>query len=285
VRTAKVRDRTLVSAKETMATAKPPMRMGDDVAGQEPGEGKAREAFRNRTQHLDARVVGEVQPAGKDRGADDGDQNDGNALVALEQEDDGERADAERGGGPVRFAGEQGLRDRPEVTQRPGAVDLDVEQFGQLADQNGEGDAVHIAVADRLGEQFGDETKAGDAGEYADQAGDDGHGGRQRHRPRRIAERQGQNDAEDDRGERRIRSEHEDAAGTEQRVDEKRDDGGVKTVNRRHARSDGISDAHRYEHGRKDDAGDDVVLQPGRFVTPKHVHARDPVEPVLSAEG
>ena len=96
--------------------------------------------------------------------------------------------------------------------------------------------------------------------------GDDRHRARDRDRSRGIARGQGQDDAKDDRRKRGIRPEDQDAARTEKRIDEQRDDRRVEAVDRGHAGCDRISDADRHQHRRQDDAGDDVIAQPGELI-------------------
>ena len=82
----------------------------------------------------------------------------------------------------------------------------------------------------------------------------------------RIAGRQRQHDGEDDRRERGIRPQHQDAAGPEHRVGQQRHDRRVEPVDARQARRDRVGDADRHQHGRQHEPGHEVVAQPGRFV-------------------
>ena len=158
------------------------------------------------------------------------------------------------------------LGDPHEVAQRPGAVDRKAEQLGQLADQHRERDAVHVAVADRLGQQLGDESQAHDADQDAHQPRHHRHQARHRHGAHRVAGRQRQHDREDHRGERGVRPEHQDAARAEQGVGEQRDDGGVQAVDPRDARGHGVGDADRDQHRGQHQARHQVARQPGRLV-------------------
>ena len=79
--------------------------------------------------------------------------------MRLQDQDHEQRDKSQNGAGPVRVALCEGLSDRPQVTQRPRALDLEAEKLWQLTDQDRECDAVHVAIADRLGEELGDEAE------------------------------------------------------------------------------------------------------------------------------
>ena len=85
----------------------------------------------------------------------------------------------------------------------PSLIDREAEELGQLADQHRQRNAVHVAVADRLGQQFGDEAQPRDARQDADQPRDDRHHAGQRDGASGIAAGQRKDDAEYDRGQRR----------------------------------------------------------------------------------
>ncbi len=99
----------------------------------------------------------------------------------------------------------------------------------------------------------------------ADDARDDGH--RARPGRRRAPDRRptaATTTARISGRQRRIRPQHQDAAGPEQRVGEQRDDGRVEAVDAGHARGHGIGDADRHQHGGEHQPGDDVVAQPSQ---------------------
>jgi hypothetical protein len=74
--------------------------------------------------------------------------------------------------------------------------------LGSWADQHGQGDAIHVAVADRLGEELGDEPEPRDTRQDADDTGDDRHHPGQRDRALRVAGGQRRDHAEDNGGQR-----------------------------------------------------------------------------------
>jgi hypothetical protein len=104
-----------------------------------------------------------------------------------------------------------------------------IEQLRDLAQDHRERDAVHIAIADRLREELGDEPEARESGRNAHDAGHD------RHRPARAERTVGitggyrQDDRENHGRQRRVRSEDENAARTEQGIREQRHDRRVET--------------------------------------------------------
>ena len=128
-----------------------------------------------RTQHLYRRRLVEAQHTNHDSGGHNGDQEPGNPLEGLEQQDRRQRARADREGGPVGFAAEDRFDDLLEIAQRPDAVDRKAEELRQLADQHRERDAVHVAVADRFRQELRDESKPHHADQDAHQPRHHGH--------------------------------------------------------------------------------------------------------------
>ncbi len=167
----------------------------------------------------------------------------------------------------------------PQVEQRPDAVNRGPEQLRQLADQHRERNAVHVAVADGLRQQLGDETEARQSRGHAHQARHQRHHAGQRDRPHRVACRKWQQNSEDHGCQRRIRPQHQDATGAEQRVGEQRHDGGVQSVDSRHARCHGISDSDRHQHRGQHQSRHQVTRQPCALVAREHLQARQPAPP------
>ncbi|MNG97858.1 hypothetical protein D3C79_569810 [compost metagenome] len=178
------------------------------------------------------------------------------------------------------LACQQCLCQVPQIAQRPLAIDGQAEQFGQLADQHGEGDAVHVAVADRLGQQFGDEAQAQQPGDHAERPGHQGHHAGDGDGPLRVAGGVLHHHGQDRRGQCRVRAQHEDAAGAEQGVGQQWDDGRVEAVDTRYAGGFGVGDAHGHEHGGEHQAGSDVLGQPGALVVQQGDQAGQPALPV-----
>ncbi len=110
----------------------------------------------------------EVEQADNDGGTDDGDQDAGHAPAAPQQQDGRQCSQANRKSHPIHPAGQDGSADRPQVPQGARALDREAEQLRELADQDGQGDAVHIAIADRLGQELGHEAQARQPGQDQD---------------------------------------------------------------------------------------------------------------------
>jgi hypothetical protein len=72
----------------------------------------------------------------------------------------------------------------------------------QLTQQHGERNAVHVAVANRLRQQLNDKAESCQAGDDANDTGNQRHHSSKSHRTIRISSRERQNNCEDDRSER-----------------------------------------------------------------------------------
>ena len=150
-----------------------------------------------------------------------------------------------------------------------------------MADQYGQRNSVHIAVPYRLGEKLGHKTQARDAGQNEYRPRNDRHHGSERCGAKRIATRQRQDNAEDDSCQGRVRAQHENAAGAEQRVGQQRYDRCVETVDAGQARRCRVGNSNRDQHGRQDESSEDIVRKPRRLISTKGVDSRQPMDPFL----
>ena len=91
-------------------------------------------------------------------------------------------------------------------------------------------------------------------------------GGREGRGAGRVDSRQRQHARGDQRGERRVRPEHEEPRRADHGIDEERHDGRVQTVHRREPGCLGVAHACRYEQAGEHETGADVVPQPGSGV-------------------
>ncbi|MNQ79353.1 hypothetical protein D3C85_942970 [compost metagenome] len=256
---------------------------GTQVVQRQPGQAETGQALGQGTQYLEA--IGRVQVKAADHqgGGHHRDEDTGHAVKAREPEDDRQRTDADGEGRPVGLTFKHCLTEGQDVAQRAAAVDGDAEQLGRLADQHGEGDAVHVAIADRLGQQFGDEPQAQQPGTDADQARHQGHGTGQRDGAHGVASGQRQDHGDDDRRQRRVGAQYQDAAGAEQGIGQQRNDRGVQAVDARNPRGLGIGDAHRDQHGGQHQAGNQVLRQPGGLVAAQQLQPWQPALPAGQA--
>ena len=101
----------------------------------------------------------------------------------------------------------------------------------------------------------------------------------QRRPPAADRPRQRQDDRQDHGRERGIRSEDQDAARAEKGIGQERNDRGIESVDPWQPGRLGIRDADRHEHRRQDEAGDDVVSQPGPLVMAKRAQPGNPAHP------
>ncbi|MNZ79064.1 hypothetical protein D3C78_976580 [compost metagenome] len=251
---------------------------GGDVDAAEPGQDEAGQPLGQVAQHLDAELV-QVEEANQHGREDHHDENAGQLLEGFEQQDQRQAAAADGKAVPVGLASGDGLDQMPQIEQGAFALDGDAEQLGHLGDQHDQGDAVHVAVADRLGQQLGDEAQAQQADDDANHAGYHRHHAGQGDRAHRVAAGEWQHHGEDRRGERRIRAEHQNAAGAEQRIGQQRNDGGIQAVDARHPGRLGVGDADRHQHGGQHQAGGQILGQPLGAILSEHQQARQPAQP------
>src|SRR6516165_1480351 len=101
-----------------------------------------------------------MKPSDDGSCSDNRNQDARHPLVVLEQQDDDQRAKSDSECDPICLSVEDGISDCPEVAQRALALNGKPEELWQLADQNSQCNAVHVAVADWLGEKFGHKAEA-----------------------------------------------------------------------------------------------------------------------------
>ena len=154
-----------------------------------------------RAEHGHAEAACQVQCGNEDGRAHHGDQDSGKLWTPLENQNQRQRAGADRKRRDVRLSGGDRPANRQDLPARTFGINRKAEQLGNLTQEHRQRDAVHVAVADRLREQFGDETEPRQAGGHADDARDDRHHAGQRDRAFRAARRQRQHDGQDHGGE------------------------------------------------------------------------------------
>ena len=133
-------------------------------------DGERREALGQDPDQADA-VVGQVEDRrGGDREHHHDEHRRDLRQPPLQHQDQHDPGDADRGRGGHRLAVGQALDEADDLTDQVVGVDLEPEQLGQLADQDGQRQAVHVADHRRLGDQVGDEAELGHGGQDHDRA-------------------------------------------------------------------------------------------------------------------
>jgi hypothetical protein len=163
-------------------------------------------------QPRDAGAAREVKHRDGHRRGRDRDQQARKTWPSLQDENQYQRASANRKRGDVRASGPDLVDDSKQLTYRSVCLHREAEELRDLTQHDGERDPVHVPVADRFREQLGDEAEARESSRRAHRAGDDRHQSANRDRALRIAGRQRQHHRQDHRGERRVRSKHQNTA-------------------------------------------------------------------------
>ena len=140
-----------------------PERAGEQepqVAERHGRKGEGREPLGSVADQVDA-PAGEVERAdGRDR-QDDGDEHGREGRPqALETEDQRQARDADRQRRADGLAVADAADERARLADQAVRVDGEPEQLGQLADEDGEREAVHVPDLRRLRQQVGDEARA-----------------------------------------------------------------------------------------------------------------------------
>ena len=149
------------------------------------------------------------------------------------------------------------------------------EQFGQLPNEDGDREAIHVADLDLFGQQVRDEPEFAETESDFDRADHQRHHPGERDRGRRIAGHEQRRDGrEDQRRHRGIRPEHEDARRTEACVPNEAGDRRIEAGHGWQPRELGVRHTLRHEDRREDQAGDEIRPQPGGVVRPEHPNSR-----------
>ena len=124
-----------------------------------------------------------------------------------------------------------------QLVEEAVGVGGEAEQLRQLADDDRDGQAVHVADLHLAREQVGDEAELGDAQSDLDQADEQRQHPGQHDRLSRVVDHEQRRDGgEDQRRDRRVGPEHEHARRTEDGVRDEAGDRGVEPGDRRGAR-------------------------------------------------
>ena len=242
-----------------------------DVVDVGPRELRLRQALRQGADRLHV----EVEHGGHDRRPDDRDEHSGYlAHDTGEQEEHGQRGEADRDRRAVALV--EAVDERAELVDEAVRVGREPAELGQLADDDREGEPVHVADLHLLREEVGDEAELGDAEADLDERDQEGHHAGQRDRPRRIVagHDQRRDRGEDQRSERRVRPEHQDPARSHDRVPDEAGDRRVQPRDRGKPGQLCVGHALGHEDRREDDAGDEVEVEPASPVGARHAEPR-----------
>ena len=187
----------------------------DEVGVGDPGDGERRQTLRGWAQNRHIGARRQVERSDDGGRAHDGDQDSRNTLAALEQKDHRQGSGADRERRPVRLSRQHGLRECPDPPQRTFALAGETEELGQLADDHRQRNAVHVPVADRLGQKLGDETEPRDPRQDAYRPRNDRHHAGDGDGATRVAAGERHHDGENDGNQRRIRPQHQDSTRSE----------------------------------------------------------------------
>jgi hypothetical protein len=153
--------------------------------------------------------------------------------------------------------------------------DVDAGEGVELAGDHEHRDAGEVADEHRPGEQVGEEAQAERPPEHAEQAGDDGEGGRERGVAVGSAHPDGGDGGGGHQGGRRLRADGELARGAEHGVDEGRRDDREQSGGRGEPGDLGVGHHLGDEVGGDRHPGEDVPAQPAALVVAQHRQARE----------
>ena len=145
------------------------------------GEGERREPRRQLADEGDATVLEVEHGNGNDREDDRGEDAREDRPEALKDEDQRQARRPDRQRGADRLAALDRLGEGDGFVDQAVGVHGEPEQLGQLTDEDGEREAVHVPDLGRLREQVGDEAEPEHAGEHGDRTHHQREGGAVRH--------------------------------------------------------------------------------------------------------
>ena len=226
-------------------------------------DGEGREAL---WQHSDERdtVVRQVEGACGQDGKHHGDEDAGDLRQPpLERHDEEEPEHSDRKCGRHGLAVHHTPRELAHLGAEAASFDGESEELRELADEDRQGQTVHVPDHGRLRDQVREEPEPRDAGERRDRPDEERKRRGERDRALRIPVRSDEDDRRGDhRAERRVRAQHEDPGGSEECVPRQTEDRCVEPGDRREAGELGIGHPLGYEQRRQDQSRNEVLAQP-----------------------
>ena len=177
-RAAKLVDVAIVSVSDTKVMPMAAANSGPTSPMSVHGNGRSGQALRKRPHRGD----GQVEDRGHHGRTDHGDEHRRDrSSDAGEHEQDGQRDQAEHQRRRVALV--ESVEERPHLLDEAVGVGREPAQLGQLADDDGDRQPVHVSDLDLLREQVGDETELRDPEPDQDQPDHDRHHPGERDRP------------------------------------------------------------------------------------------------------
>ena len=171
----------------------------------------------------------------------------------------------------------EAVDERLHLVDEAVGVGREAEQLRELADDDRDRQADHVADLHLLREQVGDEAELAEPEADLDRGDEQRqHAGERDELGRVAGDRERDDRGEDQRPERRVRAEHEDPRRPEERVADEARDRRVEAVDGRQPRELGVRHALRNEDRRQNDPGDEVRAQPAAVVSSQQRDARNP---------
>lgn len=207
----------------------------------------------------------------------------------LQRQDQHNPGDPDGGRGGHRLAPAEALNEADEIPDEALAAHREPEEFRELADQDGDREAVHVADHGGLGDEVRDEAELGHGREDHDDADHQRKHRREHNRLLRVAvgrdERQDRR--RDHRAERGVRPQHQDAGRAEDCVGQQAQDGGVQPGDRRQPCQLRVGHALGNKQRRQHNSGDDILAEPAPLVLGGDVESwhqlAQPARPPLSS--
>ena len=177
-------DSAIVSVSETSVMPTAAIEQRHEIARMGPGYVRPRKSFGQRADGADV----EVEDGSGHRGADHGDQHGGNlARHSRQHEQHGQGGQAHREGRGVALV--EVRHELPHLVHEVVCVCGEAAQLGELADDDRDGEAVHVADLDLARQQVGHESELADTEADLDQAHEDRQHPGERDGGRRVVPR------------------------------------------------------------------------------------------------
>jgi hypothetical protein len=246
-------------------------RSGEQRRHVTPADSREREGRKALWEHADrVDALGlEVEQVDRHGGQhhDDEDTRDLGQQPVQEQDAD-QGTHAEEGGRRVGLAVREPHHEGAHLVHQPVSIDGEPEELGQLTDDDGQRQPVHVADLGRLRQQVRDEPELGQPGDHHHHADQHRQQRGERNGSRGVAarEHEGGDRRRDHRAKGRVWAQHQHPGRPEDRVAEQAQDRGVEPGHGRQPGQLRVGHPLGHQQRRQDEAGDDVPGQPRPLV-------------------